>query len=157
MHAPLNGPLIVTQLFASTLADKPYDMPYGDSTVHVCGHTGVDLACKVGTPVLAVWPGTIIKASWDTSGFGNCVELKADDGRVFLYGHLSAYKVSVGARVNAGEVIALSGETGNATGPHLHAEYRPATPDMLNGFRGTTDWIMGLDHQYVHVLDLHLV
>lgn len=156
MHAPIGGALVVTQLFASTIADKPFDMPYGSGTVRVLGHTGVDISCPIGTPVLAAWAGTV-RTGWDDSGFGNFVVVTAGDGRTMLYGHLESFSVHTGASVSAGQEVGRSGTTGHSTGPHVHVEYKPANPDVYNGFRGCQDWIAGLDHPYVPLLDLHLV
>ena len=86
-------------------------------------HTGTDFAVNTGTPVLAIGPGSVVSAGWQ-SGYGNAVVIKLSDGRYVLYGHLSAFKVHAGERVTGGERVALSGDTGNSTGPHLHFEVR---------------------------------
>ena len=86
-------------------------------------HTGTDFAVNVGTPVAAVGPGTVVSAGWQNS-YGNTVVIRLSGGRYVLYGHLSAFKVSAGEHVSGGERVALSGDTGNSTGPHLHFEMR---------------------------------
>lgn len=83
-------------------------------------HLGVDYAMPVATCVLSPAPGTITRAAWDTSGFGNTVLIDHGGGVVSLLGHLSAYHCSPGNHVNGGELVAASGNTGNSTGPHLH-------------------------------------
>ena len=84
-------------------------------------HKGVDFAVPVGTAVRASCGGTVIKAGWG-SGYGYCVYLQHPDGRCTRYGHLSKVLVKAGQTVKQGEKIALSGNTGVSTGPHLHFE-----------------------------------
>ena len=86
-------------------------------------HQGVDIAVPVGTAVMASSGGTVTVAGWQ-SGYGNVVYIQHPDGRVTRYGHLSKCLVSVGQSVSQGQRIALSGNTGNSTGPHLHFELR---------------------------------
>ncbi len=84
-------------------------------------HKGVDWATPVGTAVVASSSGTVTRAGWG-SGYGYCVYIKHADGRETRYGHLSKILVSVGQKVSQGQKIALSGNTGVSTGPHLHFE-----------------------------------
>lgn len=84
-------------------------------------HKGVDWATPTGTPVYASCGGTVVKAGWG-SGYGYVVYINHEDGRQTRYGHLSKVLVSVGQHVKQGERIALSGNTGVSTGPHLHFE-----------------------------------
>ena len=84
-------------------------------------HAGIDLAAPLGTPIVAVGDGTVIKAG-PASGFGNWVVLAHANGDVSIYGHMRHYFVKVGDVVHAGQVIALVGAEGQATGPHLHFE-----------------------------------
>jgi murein DD-endopeptidase MepM/ murein hydrolase activator NlpD len=85
-------------------------------------HTGVDYAVPVGTDVLAVADGVIDPATWGRS-YGTQLVQKLDGG-YFIYAHLSKALVKPGDKVVEGQVIAKSGNTGNSTGPHLHAELR---------------------------------
>jgi murein DD-endopeptidase MepM/ murein hydrolase activator NlpD len=85
-------------------------------------HTGVDYAVPVGTDVLAVADGVIDPATWGKS-YGVQLVQKLDGGW-FIYAHLSKTLVKPGDKVKEGQVIAKSGNTGNSTGPHLHAELR---------------------------------
>jgi murein DD-endopeptidase MepM/ murein hydrolase activator NlpD len=85
-------------------------------------HTGVDYAVPVGTDVLAVADGKITNANWGKS-YGIQLVQSCDAG-FFIYAHLSATLVKPGDKIKAGQVIAKSGNTGNSTGPHLHAELR---------------------------------
>ena len=84
-------------------------------------HRGVDWATPVGTAVMASSSGRVTRAGWG-SGYGYCVYIKHADGRETRYGHLSKVLVSVGQSVSQGQKIALSGNTGVSTGPHLHFE-----------------------------------
>ncbi|MCR4650456.1 MAG: M23 family metallopeptidase [Lachnospiraceae bacterium] len=86
-------------------------------------HKGVDWAVPVGTAVYASCGGTVTKAGWG-SGYGYCVYISHPDGRETRYGHLSKVLVSSGQSVKQGQKIALSGNTGRSTGPHLHFEIR---------------------------------
>ena len=83
-------------------------------------HAGMDFKTDVGTEVLATRGGVVTRSNWNWKANGNCIEIKFDDGVLAKYLHLSENRVEPGARVNAGQVIALSGNTGRSTGPHLH-------------------------------------
>lgn len=84
-------------------------------------HGGIDLVCSVGTSVMASNTGVVVEAGWNGS-YGYTVLLAHSDGRRTRYAHLSRILVSYGQSVTQGQVIALSGNTGNSTGPHLHFE-----------------------------------
>lgn len=86
-------------------------------------HTGVDFAVSTGTSIHAIAAGTVVEAGWG-GAYGNNVVIKHADGKYSQYAHFSALKVSAGQTVTAGQVIGLSGATGNVTGPHLHFEIR---------------------------------
>ncbi|MCR5301111.1 MAG: M23 family metallopeptidase [Lachnospiraceae bacterium] len=84
-------------------------------------HRGVDFAVPIGTAVMASCGGTVSRAGWG-SGYGYCVYIEHPDGRSTRYGHLSKVLVKAGQKVSQGQKIALSGNTGVSTGPHLHFE-----------------------------------
>lgn len=84
-------------------------------------HKGIDWSVPTGTAVFASCGGTVAKAGWG-SGYGYCVYINHEDGRQTRYGHLSKVLVKAGQTVKQGERIALSGNTGISTGPHLHFE-----------------------------------
>ena len=86
-------------------------------------HKGVDWATPIGTSVAASNAGTVAFAGW-ASGYGYAVYINHADGRQTRYGHLSKVLVKTGQSVSQGERIALSGNTGRSTGPHLHFEIR---------------------------------
>lgn len=86
-------------------------------------HTGIDIPAPMGTPAVAVASGTVISAGYQGS-YGNTVMIRHDNGLVSLYAHNSALVVSVGDRVEKGQVVSKIGSTGRSTGPHLHFEIR---------------------------------
>lgn len=97
-------------------------------------HTGVDIACPIGSKVAAARDGTVVSVGLE-GGYGNLVVLRHDHNYYTYYGHLSGAKVKPGDVVKAGDIIASSGNTGRTTGPHLHFEVRrggnPVNPGML--------------------------
>lgn len=84
-------------------------------------HKGVDWATPIGTAVMASSGGTVARAGWG-SGYGYVVYINHADGRQTRYGHLSKILVKTGQTVKQGQKIALSGNTGRSTGPHVHFE-----------------------------------
>jgi Peptidase family M23 len=86
-------------------------------------HRGLDYRAKPATPVAAVNSGRVVLAQ-PLYYEGNCVIIDHGLGLMTLYMHLSKFKVTKGARVKRGQIIALSGATGRATGPHLHLGVR---------------------------------
>ena len=99
-------------------------------------HTGVDYGAPTGTPVRATGEGTVAYAGWKT-GYGNLVVVRHAGAYSTWYGHLSKLGpgVRAGARVRQGDTVGLVGQTGWATGPHLHYEFRvndtPRNPQTL--------------------------
>ena len=84
-------------------------------------HQGVDIGVPVGTSVVAVKGGTVIEEDYD-SDYGYYVIIDHGNGMQTRYAHNSSNTVSVGQTISAGQLIALSGNTGRSTGPHLHFE-----------------------------------
>lgn len=90
------------------------------------GHTGMDIACPMGTTVRAAKAGTVTTAfnyGWNY-GYGKTVVINHGYGQITRYAHMSNVIVTVGQYVKQGQVIGYSGSTGNSTGPHLHFEIR---------------------------------
>jgi hypothetical protein len=83
-------------------------------------HEGQDIRMAMNTPLVAVTSGTI--QHYKNSSAGTVIYLKGDDGNKYSYFHLNRRIAKHGARVQAGERIAYSGNTGNSSGPHLHFE-----------------------------------
>jgi murein DD-endopeptidase MepM/ murein hydrolase activator NlpD len=99
----------------------------------------VDFGAPVGTPVLASASGKVIvaKPSGYNGGYGKYVVVEHDNGTQTLYAHLSSVLVVVDDEVTKGEKIALSGNTGRSTGPHLHFEVRGGVNPWV-GFKKLT-------------------
>jgi len=86
-------------------------------------HAGIDIDAPIGTPIRAAADGDVTEASMN-AGYGREIMLDHGHDVVTLYGHLSAIAVVVGQRVIRGQIIGYVGQTGRATGPHLHYEVR---------------------------------
>lgn len=82
-------------------------------------HEGVDIAVKEGTPVVATATGEVVFVGWDKD-YGNLVIIDHGNGFRTVYGHNNKVVASKGEKVFKGDVIALSGNTGHSTAPHLH-------------------------------------
>ncbi len=87
-------------------------------------HTGIDIACPYGTPVLAADSGTVILVKRLTYSYGQYVIIDHGGSISTLYAHMSAIHVSVGQSVSKGQQVGSVGSTGNSTGNHLHFEVR---------------------------------
>lgn len=100
---------------------------YGYRTHPITGaqtlHNGVDIGVPVGTRVRAPWPGTV-KSVYSNAAGGKQIIITHSNGYTTGYAHLSQQVVSTGEKVEAGQLVALSGNTGNTTGPHLHFTLR---------------------------------
>lgn len=130
MNRPLDGFYPITQHFGEN--------PQAYARFGLAGHNGVDYGCPTGTPVLAAFDGVVERAQGDPTGYGLHVKLKHAGGLWTIYGHFSMLYVTTGQVVRAGEVLGLSGNTGNSTGPHLHFEIRVAGQER-NGYGGAVD------------------
>lgn len=110
---PVNGP--ITQLFGKNPdLYKKWGYP---------GHNGVDYGIPNGTPVKAAAAGTVAQVAFENGGYGNYVRLSHMDGATTYntyYAHLASASVSPGQKLNAGDIVGLSNNTGASTGPHLH-------------------------------------
>jgi murein DD-endopeptidase MepM/ murein hydrolase activator NlpD len=101
-------------------------------------HRGVDLRAPEGTPVRTMAAGRVRYAGW-MSGYGNVVWVDHPRDVISVYAHLSQIHVATGAAIARGELVGLSGSTGDVTGPHLHFEVwksgRPVDPIPFLGRR----------------------
>lgn len=86
-------------------------------------HEGIDIAVNVGTPIRAPADGKVTYTGWK-SGYGRTLKIDHGYGYKTVYGHNSRIKVKKGQEVKRGDIIALVGNTGRSTGPHLHYEIR---------------------------------
>ncbi len=125
---------VALRIERGTITPPTYIMPlargkltsgFGRRNISVKGastyHKGVDWATPTGTTVYASCGGTVVKAGW-ASGYGYVVYINHEDGRQTRYAHNSKVLVTVGQKVKQGEKIALSGNTGITSGPHVHFE-----------------------------------
>jgi murein DD-endopeptidase MepM/ murein hydrolase activator NlpD len=85
-------------------------------------HKGVDFKAPVGTPIIATSDGEVIAVEYKPNGYGKRIIIKHDDVYSTCYAQLSEFKVKKGDKVKIGQVIALSGNSGASTAPHLHYE-----------------------------------
>lgn len=87
-------------------------------------HNGIDLALKVGDTICSAFDGRVRYSKATDTGYGTLIIIRHDNGLETYHGHLSARLVEEGDRVVAGQPIALGGNSGRSTGPHLHFETR---------------------------------
>lgn len=99
-------------------------------------HSGYDLAAAHGADIYAMYSGSVSTAGWD-DGYGNYIILSHEGNFQTLYAHCSELLCQAGDSVEAGDVIALVGSTGNSTGAHLHVEFR------RDGKRYDPEWVLG--------------
>lgn len=105
-----------------------FPTPGATRTQKMHGNNGVDLANRLGAPVLAAADGVVAvaKTGGYNFGYGNYIKITHSNGTETIYGHLSRVDVKVGESVSKGEQIGAVGSTGNSTGPHLHFEIHGA-------------------------------
>ena len=109
-HMPIKGNFITS--------------PYGYRPAFRRTHKGVDMRSAVGDTVYAAFTGKVRLTKFERGGYGFYVILRHDNGLETVYGHLTRFLVQPNQYVKAGQPIALSGNTGRSTGPHLHFETR---------------------------------
>ena len=122
--------------------------------IGLLGHNGLDLYCPTGTPIRACFSGIVSVASIANVGYGVEVRLESDEFEIegqkmkleAIYGHNLRFLVQEGQRVNEGQIISYSDNTGYSTGPHLHFEIRVKYEesgfyfrDYNNGYFGAID------------------
>ena len=107
---------------AAWRVSDPYGWRKDPFTGEKAFHRGVDLACGEGTPVLAALDGLVTAARRGTA-YGNYVRLTHGDGQETLYAHMQYLYVRAGEVVAAGQRLGTAGQTGRATGAHLHFEF----------------------------------
>jgi murein DD-endopeptidase MepM/ murein hydrolase activator NlpD len=96
--------------------------PYGPRSRRF--HYGTDLKLQIGDTVYAAFDGKIRIRSYERKGYGNYLVIRHSNGLETVYGHLSKTLVGIDETVQGGQAIALGGNTGRSTGPHLHFEFR---------------------------------
>ena len=151
--SPISGNVVITQWFG----ERPsYYAKYG-----LKAHNGVDLRAAVGTPVLAPFDGYISYADEGSIGYGKYVTIISDpmgekqERRRVDIGHLSRFMAGLAGKfVFAGDVIGISGNTGDSTGAHVHITYKKLDKNANvinynNGYKGAIDV-----SQYILVIDV---
>jgi murein DD-endopeptidase MepM/ murein hydrolase activator NlpD len=124
----------------SPVAGKEVTYPYGvKNDRYAAGyHTGEDYATPTGSAAIAVRSGKIAWSNDNGGAYGKWMGLDADNGRTYVYCHLSTRMLAAGATVKAGDPIGKTGATGNVTGPHLHFEDHPLGPFKYGQVRKPT-------------------
>ena len=110
---------------------------YGEPRSGGRAHRGVDMIAARGTPIVAVYAGTITRLSTSTLG-GITLWLRAENGDQFYYAHLDSYgEIATGQSVPEGFVVGYNGSTGNAPAwlPHLHFEWHPGGGSAVNPYQ----------------------
>jgi murein DD-endopeptidase MepM/ murein hydrolase activator NlpD len=160
MLAPISGTLHLSQLFGGNKYIEAYNVVHNGVQYRCIGHPGIDITCPVGTKICAMKGGTIHFASGQNfpddgySALGLHAVVTLPTGEQHWYGHLSSAMANNGESVAGGAVIALSGNSGNSTGPHVHVAWRPAKPDYNACYDGFDCWLSRLDHDVFSRLDL---
>lgn len=108
--------------------------PQNYSQFGLKGHNGIDYSARY-IPCFAAFSGKVVDMNYDAKGYGNYLTIEGD-GYGCIYAHLSAYKVNKGQIVTKGQLIAVTGASGNVTGPHLHFGIYPIPNNRQNGFAG---------------------
>ncbi|HCT63835.1 MAG TPA: hypothetical protein DIC60_00915 [Lachnospiraceae bacterium] len=93
--------------------------PFGDTIGRTAPHSGVDIGASIGTPIRCTGSGKVISARYSKT-YGYIIEIDHGNGYQTLYAHNSKLTADEGEYVAQGDIIALSGNTGDSTGPHLH-------------------------------------
>ena len=137
MRKPFDGDFRISQTFGNDLVING---------VHIYkqwgykGHNGIDYAVPTGTNLLAPHKGTVKEALFDADGYGWYVKIENDEEGSVM-GHMMTLKVKYGDVVEEGQLIGISDNTGNSTGPHLHWGYYRIPRNRDNGYGGFIDQI----------------
>lgn len=116
------------------LASYGITATFGQYGLWASYHTGLDFNANSGDEIMAVANGTVTEMGYD-GAYGNKTVVTLDDGTEIWYCHQTSIYVTVGDRVNGGEVIGTVGATGNVTGSHLHLEVRPGGGGPVDPFQ----------------------
>jgi hypothetical protein len=95
-------------------------------------HSGIDLAMPEGTTLRSIADGVVDRIYDGSGAIGKGLSVRMPDGTRTIYGHMNEVKAHIGEHVNAGEVIGLSGNTGNSTGAHLHFGMKDASGTSID-------------------------
>lgn len=120
---------------------SPYGYRIHPITKKLGFHRGMDIAAAKGTRIAAAFYGTVKEVGY-SEGNGDYIILMHENGLETAYCHCSEILAEEGAVVREGETIALVGDSGMTTGPHLHIEVR------INGVLHNPSWLLGADNAY---------
>ena len=132
MIRPDNGKYPISQYFNDKCCRESY-FKFG-----LTGHNGWDIACPIGTSLVAPHEGTITEIANDPTGYGLYLKIE-NSVEGSLLGHNKQILVSIGQHIDQGQNIVISGNSGNVTGPHSHWGYFRTPRDRNNGFNGYID------------------
>ena len=119
----------ITQLFGEN--------PAAYARFGLAGHNGCDLAMPAGTALLSPAEATLVEAEYDATGYGHYVKLRTAAGADWLLCHMDGpTQMEIGQAVAVGDVVGVSGNSGNSTGPHCHVGYRPDAGYRGGGYGG---------------------
>lgn len=142
-YAGASGGRVPSPFDMGAVTGRGYGFNDPDSDFPSGVHEGIDYDMPEGTPLYAPFAGTVI--AQPSGGYGNMVTIQLDNGYQFRMGHMQGFAVTTGQRVDPGELLGLSGSTGNSTGPHVHVEWRDPNGQALDPgavldpiFRGST-------------------
>lgn len=122
---PFKGDYPITQDYGVVIPGVTYkDRP----------HSGIDYGCPDGTPILASADGIVRLATFEGNGYGKYIIIEHENQNATLYAHLQGRNVRENQKVKQGDVIGISGNSGNSTGPHLHFEARKVWYDWKTHF-----------------------
>jgi murein DD-endopeptidase MepM/ murein hydrolase activator NlpD len=112
-------------------------LEFGETSMYQIFHTGIDIAGKINDPVNPAMDGTVTYAGEIFWGYGKHIMIDHGNNITTIYAHLNKIYVYKGQRVTTADVIGVQGQTGWATGPHLHFETRlygiPVNPRVFLG------------------------
>lgn len=141
MRKPFNGDFPLTQAFgvnAKDYARFTVKLPDG-SLGPMLGHNGQDYGLPTGTVIQAPHSGQVIEVGFDPTGYGHYIKIENENEGSVLAHLQGSGTVSQGSSVNEGDAIALSDNSGNSTGPHLHWGYYRKPRNRANGYAGFED------------------
>lgn len=95
-------------------------------------HSGIDLAMPEGTTLRSIADGVVDRVFDGTGLIGKGLSIRMPDGTRAIYGHMNDVKAHVGDNLHAGDIVGLSGNTGNSTGPHLHFGLKDANGSVID-------------------------
>ena len=134
-------------------------------------HNGIDLKMEIGEPLRSIKSGIIHLRDYGTENAGKTILIDGEDGKTYIYGHLSSFNVKEGQSVSEGDLIGFSGNTGHSTGAHLHfgikegerfidpSPYTDLLEKMNDSERLTTiipkEEVASQTHSFLEVLNSH--